>query len=97
LAEVLKEEDLVGLRDAFRELEQAVAISDLASVESATMRLRDLMDRVGASNAVLESDRSLLRDLDSTSGDVSALLDSRLRAFKLAIAAWQGPAPGRLK
>ena len=97
LAEVLKEEDLLCLRDAFRELQQAVVISDLASVESATARLRDLMDRVGVSNSVSEGDLSLLRNLDSSSEDISALLESRLRAFKLVIDAWQGPEPGRLK
>ncbi len=97
LTQVLKEDDLIGLRDAFRELERAVLVADLGSVEAATSNLRGLMDRVGVSESVATQDLMLLRDLDASSGDLSALLESRLRAFKLAIAAWQGPDPGRLK
>jgi hypothetical protein len=92
----VKEEDLVALREAFRRLETAVSISDLPSVESATAELRDLMIRVGvASSVVQERDLALVRQLDAASEDLSALLDSRLRAFQLAISAWQGPESGR--
>jgi len=97
LSQVLKEDDLVSLRDAFRELERAVHVSDLASVEAATFNLRNLLAQVGVADSVATQDLSFLRDLDASSGDLSALLESRLRAFKIAIAAWQGPDPGRLK
>jgi hypothetical protein len=93
---VLREEDLILLREAFRRLEDAVSISDLPSVEAATTQLRDLMSSLGvAEPAVQERDLQLVRELDAASEDISAVLASRLRAFQLAITAWQGPEPGR--
>ena len=93
---VLKEEDLLALRDAFRRLEEAVSVSDLPSVEVATVQLRDLMSSLGVAEPVVqERDLALVRQLDAASEDLSALLASRLRAFQLAITAWQGPEPGR--
>jgi len=93
---VLKEQDLLALRETFRRLEEAVSISDLPAVEAATVQLRDLMSSLGvAEPAVQDRDIELVRQLDAASGDLSALLASRLRAFQLAIAAWQGPEPGR--
>lgn len=94
--QVLQEDYLVALRDAFRKLEEAVSVSNLALVESATVHLRELMGRVGAGgSAVLERDVALLRQVDESGEELSALLASRLRAFKLALAAWQSPDPGR--
>ena len=96
MTQVLQEDYIVALRDAFRELENAVAISDLAAVESVTTSLNELMSRVGVSDpSISDSDLTLLRQVDASSEDLSVLLASRLRAFKLALAAWQGPDPGR--
>ena len=93
---VSKEEDLLALREAFRRLETAVSVSDLPSVEAATIQLRDLMSSLGvAEPAVQKHDLELVRQLDAASGDLAELLASRLRAFQLAITAWQGPEPGR--
>ena len=93
---VLKQEDLAALREAFRRLETSVSNSDLASVEAATSDLRDLMANFGVTAPVVqERDLQLVRELDAASGDLSALLASRLRAFQLAISAWQAPEPGR--
>jgi hypothetical protein len=93
---VLKQEDLVVLREAFRRLEAAVSNSDLASVEAATSELRDLMINFGVPAPIVqERDLPLVRELDAASDDLSALLASRLRAFQLAISAWQVPEPGR--
>jgi len=94
--QVLQEDYLVALRDAFRKLEDAISVSNLASVESATNHLRELMARVGLGDpTVLERDVALVRAVDASSEDLAALLASRLRAFKLALAAWQSPDPGR--
>jgi hypothetical protein len=93
---VLKEEDLVALRDAVCRLESAVSVSDLSSVEAATSELRDLMSSFGVPAPVVqERDLHLVRQLDDASDDLAALLASRLRAFQLAISAWQGPEPRR--
>ena len=94
--QVLQEDYLVALRESFRKLEDAVAGSNIASVEAATTHLRELMARVGVGDpTVLERDVTLVREVDASSEDLSALLASRLRAFKLALAAWQSPDPGR--
>jgi len=92
----MKDSDLLALRDAFRKLEEAVMASNIASVEAATFHLRSLMERFGSvAPVVLERDIALVRQVDASSEHASALLASRLRAFDIAIAAWQGPDPGR--
>ena len=94
--QVLQESDLFDLRDAFRKLEEAVMASNLAAVDSAVSNLRGLMDRVqDITPAVLERDVALIRQIDASGEHTSAVLASRLRAFDLAIAAWQDPVPGR--
>ena len=98
MTQVLQESDLLALRDAFRRLESAVAASDLPSVDSATSHLRSLMERVGeVEPSVLERDIALVRQADAAGENASAILASRLRAFEIAIAAWQGPDPRRSK
>ena len=88
----------MALRDAFRRLESAVAASDLPSVDSAADHLRSLMEPFGGvAPSILEQDVALLRQLDGSSENISAILASRLRAFEIAIAAWQSPDPGRSK
>ena len=94
--QVLQESDLFDLRDAFRKLEEAVMASNLAAVDSAVSNLRGLMDRFqDITPAVLERDVALIRQIDALGEHTSAVLASRLRAFDLAIAAWQDPVPGR--
>jgi C4-dicarboxylate-specific signal transduction histidine kinase len=94
--QVLQESDLFDLRDAFRKLEEAVMASNLAAVDSAVSNLRGLMDRFqDITPAVLERDVALIRQIDASGEHTSAVLASRLRAFDLAIAAWQDPVPGR--
>lgn len=94
--QVLQESDLFDLRNAFRKLEEAVMASNLAAVDSAVSHLRALMERFGdVAPAVLERDVALVRQIDASGEHTSELLASRLRAFELAIAAWQGPVPGR--
>lgn len=94
--QVLQEDYLVALRDAFNRLEHAVSVSDIASVETTTVQLRELMGHVGVAEPVVsECDLALLRQVNASGEELSALLASRLRAFKLALAAWQGPDPGR--
>ena len=98
LTQVLQESDLLALRDAFRRLEAAVTASDLSSVDSATSHLRSLMERVGdVAPSVLERDIASVRQADAAGESASAILASRLRAFEIAIAAWQSPDPRRSK
>jgi hypothetical protein len=98
LTQVLQGSDLLALRDSFRKLEAAVAASDLASVDSAASELRSLMERFGGvAPSVLERDIAMVRQVDASSESVSAILASRLRAFEIAIAAWQDPDPRRSK
>ena len=88
----------MALREAFRRMEAAVIASDLSSVDSAADDIRTLMAQFGdVAPSVLERDVSLFRQVDASSENASDILASRLRAFEIAIAAWQGPDPGRAK
>jgi len=98
LTQVLQESDLLALREAFRRMEAAVIASDLSSVDSAANHLRSLIAQFeDLAPSVLERDIPLFRQVDASSENASDILASRLRAFEIAIAAWQGPDPGRMK
>jgi len=88
----------LALRDAFRRLEAALAASDLPTVDSAASHLRSLMEPFGGvAPSVLERDIALVRQVDASCEIASDILASRLRAFEIAISAWQSPDPGRSK
>ena len=66
---------------------------DLGALRDAFRRLESA---VSVSDPVVqERDLHLVRQLDDATDDLAALLASRLRAFQLAISAWQGPEPRR--
>ncbi len=89
------EEDLLSLREAVTQLGRAIAVSDLALVESATAQIKALVERANASGGeARESQRALIQELEGASQEIETLLASRLRAFDIAIAAWRTPEPG---
>lgn len=89
------EADLLSLRDAVTQLGRAIAVSDLAQVEASTSEIKALLEKAqAAGGAALQDHVALIKELESSSQDIEAVLASRLRAFDIAIAAWRAPEPG---
>lgn len=96
MTSIFQDSDLLALRDAVAQLGRAIAVSDLASVERATVAIQGLMDRnITTDPAIAASQKALLEEVFASSEALEALLASRLRAFDIAIAAWREPDPGR--
>jgi hypothetical protein len=80
--------DFLSLREAFAQLSQAIAVSDLENIEASTKALRGFMIRM--QDVTPEGlDRAALEQIDLASANVAELLASRLRAYDMAIAAWR--------
>lgn len=89
------EDDLLSLRDAVTQLGRAIAVSDLASVESSTAQIKMLIDRANVEGAAArESQLAMIQQLLGATQEIETLLASRLRAFDIAIAAWRAPEAG---
>jgi hypothetical protein len=95
LTQTSLEADLLTLRDAVTQLGRAIAVSDLALVESSTAQIKLLVDRANAGGETARaSQRALIEELEAASQEIETLLASRLRAFDIAIAAWRATDPG---
>jgi len=95
LTEIFQVSELIALRDAVAQLGRAIAVADLAAVETSTAQIKSLMDRKGVDAKVGRGQLPLVEALDGSSQELAAVLASRLRAFEIAIAAWRAPDPGR--
>jgi len=83
------------LRDAVTQLGRAIAVGDLALVEASTAQIKLLIDQANAEAPLTrDSQLALIEALDASSQEIQAVLESRLRAFDIAIAAWRDPDPG---
>ena len=88
MASVSNMSDFLSLREAFAQLSQAIAVSDLENIEASTKALRGFMTRM--QDVTTEGlDRAALEQIDLASANVAELLASRLRAYDMAIAAWR--------
>lgn len=88
MASEMTASDVLALRKVFAQLGQAIAVSDLPTVEASTAALRQFIAKAGTTLPD-GLDRSLIEDLDLASANVAALLASRLRAYDSAISAWR--------
>ena len=88
MASVSNMSEFLALREAFAQLSQAIAVSDLDNIEASTEALRGFMSRM--QDVTPEGlDRAALEQIDLASANVAELLASRLRAYDMAIAAWR--------
>ncbi len=88
MASVSNMSEFLALREAFAQLSQAIAVSDLENIEASTEALRGFMSRM--QDVTPEGlDRAALEQIDLASANVAELLASRLRAYDMAIAAWR--------
>ena len=88
MASVSNMSEFLALREAFAQLSQAIAVSDLENIEASTEALRSFMARM--QDVTPEGlDRAALEQIDLASANVAELLASRLRAYDMAIAAWR--------
>lgn len=95
MTEPFQDSDLLALRDAVTQLGRAIAVGDLAAVESCTAQIKLLIEQANTlSPLTREGQLALIQALDASSQDIEAVLASRLRAFDIAIAAWRDPDPG---
>ena len=89
-------QDLTQLRDMFVTLRDALAVNDVAGVEAATEKLRAAFDTLATGAPLSPEAQNMLRDVAALSGDVAAVLASRMRAFDHVIEALrtdEGAAP----
>jgi len=95
LTQAFQDSDLLALRDAVTQLGRAIAVGDLALVEASTAQIKLLIDQANAEAPLTrDSQLALIEALDASSQEIQAVLESRLRAFDIAIAAWRDPDPG---
>ena len=95
MTQAFQDSDLLALRDAVTQLGRAIAVGDLALVEASTAQIKLLIDRANAEAPLTrDSQLALIEALDASSQEIQAVLESRLRAFDIAIAAWRDPDPG---
>lgn len=95
MTQAFQDSDLLALRDAVTQLGRAIAVGDLALVEASTAQIKLLIDQANAEAPLTrDSQLALIEALDASSQEIQAVLESRLRAFDIAIAAWRDPDPG---
>lgn len=87
MSHTINKTDLLALREVFAQLGEAIAVSDLATIEASTEALRGFVTQSDAH--FLPEHRGLIEDIDLISEDVAHSLASRLRAYDLAITAWR--------
>jgi len=94
LTQMFQNSDLIALRDAVTQLGRSIEVSDLASVEASTARIKDLLTYdFSAEPQIMANLKPLVEEVAACSEELAALLASRLRAFDIAIAAWRDPDP----
>ena len=95
MTQAFQDSDLLALRDAVTQLGRAIAVGDLALVEASTAQIKLLIDQANAEAPLTrDSQLALIEALDASSQEIQAVIESRLRAFDIAIAAWRDPDPG---
>jgi hypothetical protein len=79
--------DLTQIRGYFLKLKDALAVNDLAGVESATASLKEMLRLLAEDHRISSDFKELVLEVSDLSENVAGVLASRLQAFDLVIEA----------
>jgi predicted nucleotidyltransferase len=79
--------DLTQIRGHFLKLKDALAVNDLAGVESATASLKEMLRLLAEDHRISSDFKELVLEVSDLSENVAGVLASRLQAFDLVIEA----------